>query len=265
VGFKPTFGAVPTRGVIPFSWTLDHVGSICRTVADAALLFGVMSGTRNEGVEPEASDLRFAMAEEWLAACTPAVAAGIRRVGDALESAGATRVPVQLPDLDAAAAVAGAIFLAEGGAVHAETLARSPEAYCSPTVSFLRQSQRVSGVDYFRAQRHRAALKADFARLYADHGLDLLIAPALPCSPPAVAAVHVELPEGSVEMRAAMTRFTRPFNLTGQPVLCLPVAMDDQAMAVNAQLVGAEGADFAVLRWGQLVEAIRSGGKLETG
>src|SRR5437016_5698154 len=44
VGFKPTYGRVSTRGVIPLSWSLDHIGPMCRTVADAALLLGVIAG-----------------------------------------------------------------------------------------------------------------------------------------------------------------------------------------------------------------------------
>src|ERR1700675_586400 len=44
VGFKPTYGRVSVRGVIPLSWTLDHVGPICKTVEDAALMLGILAG-----------------------------------------------------------------------------------------------------------------------------------------------------------------------------------------------------------------------------
>src|SRR5262249_13345040 len=44
VGFKPTYGRVSNRGVIPMSWTLDHVGPICKTVEDAALMLRVIAG-----------------------------------------------------------------------------------------------------------------------------------------------------------------------------------------------------------------------------
>src|SRR6202790_3194597 len=43
-GFKPTYGRVSVRGVIPLSWTLDHVGPICKTVEDAALMLGILAG-----------------------------------------------------------------------------------------------------------------------------------------------------------------------------------------------------------------------------
>src|SRR5204862_821142 len=44
VGFKPTYGRVSTRGVVPLSWTLDHVGPLCRTVADVALMLSAIAG-----------------------------------------------------------------------------------------------------------------------------------------------------------------------------------------------------------------------------
>jgi Asp-tRNA(Asn)/Glu-tRNA(Gln) amidotransferase A subunit family amidase len=44
VGFKPTYGRVSNRGVVPNSWKLDHVGPLCRTVEDAALMLGVIAG-----------------------------------------------------------------------------------------------------------------------------------------------------------------------------------------------------------------------------
>src|ERR1700719_2663899 len=44
VGFKPTYGRVSNRGVVPLSWTLDHVGLLSRTVEDAALMLGVIAG-----------------------------------------------------------------------------------------------------------------------------------------------------------------------------------------------------------------------------
>ena len=45
VGLKPTYGRTSIEGVIPLAWSLDHVGPITRSVADAALLLDVLVGT----------------------------------------------------------------------------------------------------------------------------------------------------------------------------------------------------------------------------
>jgi aspartyl-tRNA(Asn)/glutamyl-tRNA(Gln) amidotransferase subunit A len=44
VGLKPTYGRVSTRGVVPLSWSLDHLGPMTRTVKDAALMLQVIAG-----------------------------------------------------------------------------------------------------------------------------------------------------------------------------------------------------------------------------
>ena len=55
VGFKPTYGRISNRGVIPLSWTLDHVGPLCKTVEDTVLLLGVIAGF--DALEPTSVDL----------------------------------------------------------------------------------------------------------------------------------------------------------------------------------------------------------------
>lgn len=49
VGFKPTYGSVPTGGVVPLSWTMDHVAPMAATVADAAVLVDVLAGRIVDG------------------------------------------------------------------------------------------------------------------------------------------------------------------------------------------------------------------------
>jgi aspartyl-tRNA(Asn)/glutamyl-tRNA(Gln) amidotransferase subunit A len=51
---KPTYGRVSNRGVVPLSWTLDHVGPLCRTVQDAALMLGAIAGY--DQMDPTSAD-----------------------------------------------------------------------------------------------------------------------------------------------------------------------------------------------------------------
>src|SRR3984885_3465187 len=44
VGFKPTYGRVSIRGIVPLTWSLDHCGPIARTVADTAMVLQVIAG-----------------------------------------------------------------------------------------------------------------------------------------------------------------------------------------------------------------------------
>src|SRR3989454_12508312 len=95
VGFKGAHGLVPVGGVIPLAWSLDHVGVLARSVADAALAMGVLAG---RGLEPSpVSTPRLAMSPALLRRATPEVAAHLEAVADALARAGATVSKVELP------------------------------------------------------------------------------------------------------------------------------------------------------------------------
>lgn len=83
VGFKPTFGRVPTAGIVPLSWTIDHVGPVARDMADAALLVEVLAGSALRPFpEPGERDLVVGVVAEVMAdadievvrACEEAVA-----------------------------------------------------------------------------------------------------------------------------------------------------------------------------------------------
>ena len=55
VGLKPTYGRVSTRGVMVLSWTLDHVGPMCRTVEDVAVMMNLVAGY--DELEPTSTDI----------------------------------------------------------------------------------------------------------------------------------------------------------------------------------------------------------------
>jgi aspartyl-tRNA(Asn)/glutamyl-tRNA(Gln) amidotransferase subunit A len=256
VGFKPTFDAVPVDGVIPFAWSLDHVGVIAGDVAGAARVHSVMAADAELLSDLSVAEIRsdrtfrFALAETWQARCDDATASALERLAEALATAGAERASVDVPSPDGMAAIAGAIFLTEGGAVHADTLKRFPERYQNATRRFLSQAQGVTAIEYVQAQRSRAMVCEAFERIH--ERVDVLICPALPTPAPPVDASEIVLPDGRLEVRAAMTLFTRPFNLSGQPVVCLPVASDPAGIPIAVQLVGATRSDRQLLtraRW----------------
>src|SRR5206468_431843 len=81
VGFKPTHGLVPTAGVIPLAWSLDHVGVFTREVADAAAAFAVLT-QRSVAAEPGGPP-RLALAPELLRRASREVAAHVQATADA--------------------------------------------------------------------------------------------------------------------------------------------------------------------------------------
>ena len=261
VGLKPTYGRVSRTGVIPFAWSLDHVGPMGRRVADVASLLTAMAGhdpfdrasaelpggdfsaTLREGVR----GLRFALPEPgFLALATTPVANAVREAADLLAELGAQRVEVEMPtDISSVGPAAIALFLAEGGAVHRRTLVSHPGKYAGETRAFLGLSERVGAHAYLQAQRLRARLADGLGKVF--QSVDILLTPTLPMTAPNLDAREVEGVDGPLDVRAAMTLFTRPFNLTGLPALSLPCGFAG-GLPIGLQVVGRPFEESTVLR-----------------
>jgi len=258
VGFKPTNGTLSTRGVVPFSWTLDHVGFIARSTADVVLAMAAAGGwslRSTSPVEDGLSGLRFAIPAALLADATAEVSGQIVAVGAALEALGARRVEPPWPDVFSYAdGIAAAIFLREGGAVHAATLAEAPNSLEAPTYELLSTSRQISNDTYRRALAARRAAISAADRYFAQ--TDLLLTPTIPSVAPPGNARNVQLPCGAVDVRAALTRFTRLWNVCGNPSVSVPCGLEG-GLPVGAQLISSRGRDGLLLAASSAYEAHR--------
>ncbi len=268
VGLKPTYGRVSRTGVVPFAWGLDHVGPMARRVRDVAMLLTAMAGpdpydrtsageTSSDfgaAVDQGIKGLRFAVPEFcFLELATTPVAETVREACRMLEELGARRLEVSLPqELALVGPAAIALFLAEGGAVHRSTLSTHPDAYCDETRAFLSLAEHVTAHQYLQAQRLRSILAAELARVF--QTIDLLVTPTLAMTAPRQDDREVDGAEGPIDVRAAMTLFTRPFNLTGLPALSVPCGFQG-GLPIGLQLVGRAFDEATLLRAAQAYEA----------
>jgi aspartyl-tRNA(Asn)/glutamyl-tRNA(Gln) amidotransferase subunit A len=215
-GFKPTFGLVPVDGVFPLAPSFDHAGPLARDVAGCVELMRALVPGFDVG-DVALGDLSFATA--W----------------------GAVPVRGAAVEFPTAAAVSPA-FMREVGDVHRGIYAEQGELYGENIRGKVERCIALSDEEYEVAVRARAehAGRA-FAAI---EGYDLLVAPTLSCTVPPVDAVEVEI-------RAAMTLYTFPFNALGWPALALPAGPD----AASVQVVGRPGDDALVLAAGLALEA----------
>jgi Asp-tRNA(Asn)/Glu-tRNA(Gln) amidotransferase A subunit family amidase len=253
---------------MPFAWGLDHVGPMARCVRDVAMLLTAMAGPdpfdRAAASEPTVDfsatldqgvrGLRFALPTfRFLELATPPVAFAVREASRVLEDLGAQRVDVDMPaELADVGPAATALFLVEGGAVHRQTLASHPHLYCEETRAFLALATHVSADAYLQAQRLRAVLADSMAKVF--QKIDVLLTPTLAMTAPRLDARTTEGVDGTLDVRAAMTLFTRPFNLTGLPALSMPCGFDD-GLPIGLQLVGRPFDEATVLRAAQAYES----------
>ena len=249
VGLKPTYGRVPTAGVQALGPTLDHVGPITRTVADAALALELMSD------QPFTTPLARWQSLDNVVIGLPDHYFGDRlepEIREALESAvsairdlGGRLRRVDLPSVDLSPAAQLCTLSSEAFDVHRELLAEQGDKLPEDVRLRLEMGMFRTGPDYVRAQRLRAQIQAEMDNALRD--ADLLLVPTLPITAPPVGASHVEVEGERWTTQFAVTRLTMPFNLTGFPALTLPWSSDRHGGGIGIQLAARPMAEATLL------------------
>ena len=242
VGLKPSIGEVPTAGVVPLSPTFDHVGPLCLTVADARLLFEVLTGSKPSAPAAPSGPrgLRLGVPRAYfLDHVHPGVAASFERACGRLMQSGVTIKEVAIPHVADTAPIYVTIALAEAAEYHASTIAERPGDY-HPTVRVRLEAARyILAEDYLRAHRGRRVLIAEVDE--AVDGLDALVLPTLPVPAQPVGAATVRIGDWEDSVRNTLLRLTQMFNVTGHPAITLPCEPTPAGLPVGVQLVGARG------------------------
>jgi aspartyl-tRNA(Asn)/glutamyl-tRNA(Gln) amidotransferase subunit A len=228
VGYKPTYGLVDTEGVIPLSRSLDTVGALAPSVRVVAAAVAVMSGTDLTPEQPVPGPFRLATPEGWIEGLDPETSRVWQQVSSGLPS-------IALPDRTAMRDVLAAIQPPESAAFHREWLARWPERYSDDLRHKLQVGMGVAAVDYLRAREEQVGMRALVEEALAPW--DALLLPAT-----AVVAPPVHAPE----VRDPLLRFTRPFSLTGHPVIVIPAPT--HGLPVGIQVVGHHGRDAELIQ-----------------
>ena len=225
VGFKPTFGTIDTTGVVPLSFSLDTIGSIAPTVDAATRAVAMMA--RREGWAPVRAiafdRLRLAVPANWVQDLDAETEAAWRKVSGGIQE-------IEFPARDRMQKVCLDIMYSEAAAFHRGWLATQPDRYSPDILARLTAALDVSGAEYVDALADQQRLRAEVERCM--RGIDALLVPATAAVAPLIAEqVNTE----------PLVRFTRPFNVTGQPVFVLPAPTS--GLPVGIQVVGHVGHD----------------------
>lgn len=271
VGFKPTFGRISRRGVIPLSYTMDHIGTMARTVYDAALLYATIAGYDAEDAftlhQSPSLDLTSLMDStiDGLKGLKIGVALdGFNRDGKGpdgevagavlatakrLEAAGAMVAEVTLPRMDESARANFLMIVSEAADLHAEHLVAYPEKFSPDIFGAFERGRGTAATDYARARKTQIEVTRQVEQFF--EGYDLLITPTSPMPAP----IHNESPE-SQRSRMSLVAYTAPFNLTGNPALSLPCGTTQAGLPIGVQLVRKRENDLGLLLAGQMVEQL---------
>lgn len=267
---KPTFGRVSTHGVIPLSWTLDHVGVMAEGLGDAAALLQAIAGpdpadpaTLAHGAFEPRLPLSARPTARPLAGLrigfpvdgpvpdelAPGVAAVWERFRAELRRLGAKLVPIVPPHEPRVEdhSLADFIALAELEPYHAGFHAERAASYSASVRAVLDEiaARQIRSLTYLEAQRERARIAAAYAQLFQARRLDAYVLPTVALEPP-------DRPSpDSPEMPTLGASLRGTFNLTGSPVAVVPTGLSAvSGMPTGMQIVGAPGDDRGVIRIG---------------
>jgi aspartyl-tRNA(Asn)/glutamyl-tRNA(Gln) amidotransferase subunit A len=222
VGFKPALGSIDTAGVIPLSLSLDTLGPLATDVAGAARAYSMMSG---EAMPGEATrEPRLAIPRGWVTDLDDETARAWRIVSAGVPEVDfVDRMPLYNMGLT--------VLLVEAAVYHRRWIAEYPEKYGADVLANLRRGLEVLAVDFDEAIVALPRLREE--AMHAMEGIDALILPASAIVAPTIGA--------GLEAREPATRFTRPFNTTGQPVVSLPAPV--RGLPVGIQVVSRTNSD----------------------
>ncbi len=260
VGLKPTYGRVSRHGVLPLSWTLDHVGPLTRTVEDAALVLQAIAGpdprdpsTLGQAVPEFTAGLRKPLAglrvgvvaDEFHGEMAPDVRAPFRAALEVLATLGLALEDVEFPRAIEARTAAATVLFAEAASVHERWLPDRAGEYGADTLALLREGAFLTAAQYLRAQRVRALILREAGALM--ERLTALVLPTIPVVAPEIGQSTVMLGGRPTDARAALTRFVRHFNFVGLPAISVPCGFGADGLPVGLQIVGRSNDEPTVL------------------
>lgn len=267
-GMKTTFGRVSRHGAMPLSATLDTVGPLTRTVADNALMLGVIAGhdpndaSTSRDAVPDYTALiakpvrgtRVGRPVGYFdAKLEPEVAAILDRVYEAYRKLGCDVIDVPMPDLDPLNAAGLLATWGDVIAAHGPWMRDRPGDYTAQTRGRIEVTLASSAQDYHDALRYRGKALAAFTRDVFSK-VDALVAPVMSFPVPRLSEVDVSGGPDMMRIINEMTRLMRPVNYLGLPALSVPAGFTSNGLPCGFQIVGRPFAESVLYRLGAAYE-----------
>ena len=255
-GLKPTYGRLSRAGSFPFVDAFDHLGPLARSAEDLALSFDAMQGwdpddpvCTDRPVDPTLprliegiGGLRIAIAGDYFAkGGEPEAFEAVATVAKAL---GATRTVV-LPQAAAARSAAYVITAIEGAQLHLPRLRTRPQDFDPDTRERFMAGALLPGAWYVKAQRFRRQYRANVLKLFDE--VDVILAPATPCTAPKLGQTMMKIGGVELPVRANLGLFTQPISFIGLPVAVAPLQKPG-GLPIGVQLIARPYNEQAALR-----------------
>jgi len=269
VGLKPSYGRVSASGVIPLSWSLDHLGPLTRTVTDAALILQVIAGY--DAQDKASLDVPVPNYAATVGASTSSLRLGIPRayfydgldpeIRSAMQTALSVLNSLTQKQQDIASLATNdtyasmmepyvTILRAEALAYHREHVGRHPALYQPQTLRRIQAGADITASALSEARQEMEQIRRSVAQVFKT--VDLLITPTT-CVPPFAIADLLD-PNTLRDRELLMLRNTRPFNMLGLPAISVPCGFTRTGLPIGMQITGPADGEETVLRLAYVYE-----------
>jgi aspartyl-tRNA(Asn)/glutamyl-tRNA(Gln) amidotransferase subunit A len=260
VGLKPTYGRVSNRGVIPMAWTLDHLGPMCKTVEDAALMLAAIAGfdpadpasfdapvpDYNRAIGAPPARLRVGVARTpFFENLSPEVAKAVEAAIDVLRTLTADIRDVQIP----AAGNVADVWNSEIYAYHVPWITKTPELYQQATRTLIQGAGKTDATTYAQALRNLEVVRRDIRKVF--DTVDVLVTPtqrgvAQPIAAPQPAPGGGRSGAPPAGGGGGLVN-TAAFDIYGLPTISVPCGFSASGLPIGLQISGTHFAEPTVL------------------
>src|SRR5450432_2825791 len=241
-GLKPTYGLVSLRGVIPLSWSLDHVGPMARTAADAALMLQAIAYYDPQdiycrkfppvyypsAIEETTAALRLGVARSFWNEVDDEIKLAVNAAATALG-----KITAGVQDIDLSTEVDRTVLRCEPYAYHQKYLPQQENDYDPETLKRIRSGADVTAAQYIQAYRELLQQRRQILHVF--ERVDLILTPTTPSLPPSLSELQAA-PDQLRNKELFMLRNTRPFNVYGLPSVSLNCGLSKSGLPIGLQI-----------------------------
>lgn len=249
VGLKPTYGLASIRGIVPLAMSHDHVGPMCRTVTDTALMLGSIAGydpldaasiiasipNYVEALTRPTTNLRLGVPRSpFYQDVDPEIAAAVDRALDLLSHVTAGRQDVELPAVPRVSLISY-----EAYRYHLEHLATGRDLYHDSTLERIENGADISAAAYAEGRAQLELTREAISTVFED--VDLLVTPTMARLP-----ITIDRAKGAPN-DGVRIRNTIPFNAYGIPTISVPCGFSADGLPIGLQISGRPRGEVDVL------------------
>lgn len=266
VGLKPTYARLTSHGCIPTAFTVSHMGTLCSSVTDTAILYNIIAHPDHNYPltlnQPQLTlrnisnmmlnDITIGIYDEWFEDADTSVVLKCKEAVKTLEALGANVVNIKIPELEEVRVGHMISIASEICSIMAADVDEHFNDYNLETLLVAIGGYSTTGVQYVTAQKQRTRAIESLKKIFKQ--VDCIVTPASGCVAPKIPEEAVTKGEGDATTSGILMKYAPLGNFTGIPGVVVPVGYDKEGLPISLQIMGRWWEEHVILRVAYAVE-----------